>query len=233
MRRSHASTERPAERTSSPRTARPVPVRARRHARVVLRRGAQPAHRVRGDRQHGLAREVVALGEGGHDHRRPDVPDRAGEQDRVVAVDRVDRVGDGRACVGVLFAHVAVDRLVVVVGVGIGGLDAVYVAGKALGDHPGQHLGVADAEVASAAVPVVLARTREVREQDTPIAGSRPPASGGLRLPTVRGGASAAGAQRHPDRRGGDTRRGESEEDTSPDRARHLHGGRRSRGRGA
>ena len=85
-------------------------------ARVVLGGRAEAAHGVGRDRVDGLAREVVALGERGHDHRRPDVPDRAGEQDRVVGVDRRERVGDRRPGVGVLLSHVALDGLVVVGG---------------------------------------------------------------------------------------------------------------------
>jgi transcriptional regulator with XRE-family HTH domain len=61
-------------------------------SRVVLGGRAEAAHGVRRDRVDGLVREVVALGERGHDHRRLDVPDRAGEHECVVGVP--DRAGE-------------------------------------------------------------------------------------------------------------------------------------------
>src|SRR6266545_6726490 len=59
---------------------------------VVANRRAQSAHRVRGEREDGLASEVKALGERRHDHGRPDVPDRTAQQHNVVALDRRQRV---------------------------------------------------------------------------------------------------------------------------------------------
>jgi hypothetical protein len=90
----------------------------------------------------------------------------AGEQNRVVAVDRRQRVGDGGPGVRFLLADVALDGLLVVGGIAIDRFDAVHVAVEPCSDHPRQHLGVADLEVPPAAVPVVLARAREVRQQD-------------------------------------------------------------------
>ena len=120
-------------------------------------------------------------------------------------VDRRQRVGDRRPGVGVLLAHVALDGLVVVGGVGIGGFDAVHVAVQPRADHPGQHLGVADLEVSPAAVPVVLARSREVRQQDP--ADRRPAPAASARL-------CSAGAP-HADRRAADAREAEAEEGAS------------------
>jgi hypothetical protein len=73
------------------------------------------------------------------------VPERAGQQHDVVATDRAQRIGDGRAGVRLLFADVARHRLVAVVRVGLGGPDAVHVAPQTPGDHAGEHLGIADA----------------------------------------------------------------------------------------
>jgi hypothetical protein len=158
----------------------------------------------------------------------------AGEQDRVVPVDRPERIGDSRPGVGVLLAHVALDGLVVVGGVGIDGFYAVHVAVQARADRLGQHLGVADFEVSAAAVPVVLARAREVRQQD-------PAATWGLRRPwipgRVRSGVAwrlrSAGAQ-HADRCATDAREAEAEEGASSHRVRHSRvlGGRDAAGGG-
>jgi hypothetical protein len=133
---------------------------------VVAGGGAQPAHGTGGERDDGLAAKVEPLGERRHDHGRSDVPDGAAQQHRVIAVDRGQRAGDGRAGVGVLFAYVPCDGLLVVGGVGVGGFDAVDVAVDAPADRPGDHLGVADLQVPASSVVVVLSRAGEVGQQD-------------------------------------------------------------------
>jgi hypothetical protein len=122
--------------------------RARAGVGVLVCRRAETADGVGGDGQDGLASEVALLGERPHDHGRPDVPERAGQHHDVVAIDGAHRGGDGRSGVRLLLADVARHRLVVVVRVGLGGPDAVHVAAQTLGDHAGEHLGVADAQVA-------------------------------------------------------------------------------------
>jgi hypothetical protein len=82
---------------------------------VVLGRRPEPAHRVGRDREDRRAGEVVALRERRHDHRPPHVPDRACEQDDVVALDRAQGVRDPRAGVRLLLADVPGDCLLVVV----------------------------------------------------------------------------------------------------------------------
>jgi hypothetical protein len=48
----------------------------------------------------------------------------------------------GSTVVRVLFADIALDGLVVVGGVGIGGFDAVHIAIQSSGDHARENLGV-------------------------------------------------------------------------------------------
>ena len=127
---------------------------------------AEAADGVGDERMDRLAGEVVAVGERVHDHRRSHVPDRAAQQHLLVAVDRGQRIGDRRSSVGVLLGDVAGDGRVVAVRVGVGRLDPEHVAVDQLGDHLGQHLGVADLQVTPPAVVVVLTRAGEVGQQD-------------------------------------------------------------------
>jgi hypothetical protein len=125
---------------------------------VVAFGAAETAHRVGDKRMDRLAGEVVAFGESRHDHRGPDVPDRAAQQHGVVLCDRGQRVLDRRSRVGVLFTDVALDGRVVAARVRLHGVDAVHVAVDQLADHAGEHLGIADLQIPPAAVVVVLPR---------------------------------------------------------------------------
>lgn len=145
-------------------------LRAFEEASVGLHRRAEFADGVGDEGMNRLAAEVEALGECRHDHRRPDVPDRAAEQDYVVVVDRLQLVCDLRAGIRILFTHVASDGRFIVVRIWVGRLDAIDVGVNVLSEHRGEHLGVADLEVTPSAVAVVLTGAREVGDQDLAVA---------------------------------------------------------------
>jgi hypothetical protein len=65
-----------------------------------------------------------------------------------------------------LFADVPGHGCFVVLRVRVGLLDAIHIATQQTADHAGEHFGVPDVEVSSAAVVVVLASAREVGEQN-------------------------------------------------------------------
>src|SRR6478752_6999516 len=140
---------------------------------VLVDHASKPAHRVGREGVDRLAGEVVSLCEREHDPRRADVPDGAADQDRPIAAEGRRRVGNLRTGIVILFADVALNGGVIIVRVGIDGLDLEHVAAEGVADHAGDHFRVADGQVLSSSVEVVFPGARE-EYQEHPATGYRP-----------------------------------------------------------